>query len=117
MKISITKKTETTEEVEIPVPCFFRDKSEQNYVAMLDEKTVIKIVHDRFETTIRNYNNEAWQSGIDEIKWGYNKYHSCTETEFFTKYYEVIGSISLKPELALVSQLMEGEEDRRAGSW
>ena len=99
MKLTIKKTTEVENEVEIPVPCFFRDKSEKNYVAMLDEKTVIKIVQDSFETTIRNYNNEAWKQGIEEVKWGYNNYHSCTETEFFTKYYEVIGSISLKPEL------------------
>ena len=102
MKISITKKTETIEEIELTVPCFFRNFEETNYIGLLDEKTVVEILCDKYETTIKNLSSETgWSYPKDRIGHGYNKYHSCTETEFFTKYYEIIGSISLKPELML----------------
>ena len=102
MKISITKKTETIEEIELLVPCFFRNFEETNYIGLLDEMTVVEILCDKYETTIKNLSSETgWSYPKDRISHGYNKYHSCTETEFFTKYYEIIGSISLKPELML----------------
>ena len=102
MQITITKKTETKEEVEIPVGSFFRNFEETNYIGLLDENTVVEIVCDKYETQVRNLSLETgWSYPKDRIEHGYNKYHSCTETEFFTKYYEVIGSISLKPEVTI----------------
>ena len=102
MTITITKKTETKTEVEIPVGSFFRNFEETNYIGLLDEKTVVEILCDKYETTIKNLSSETgWSYPKDRIFHGYNKFHSCTETEFFTRYYEIIGSISLKPELML----------------
>lgn len=102
MQITITKKTETKTQVEIPVGSFFRNFEETNYIGLLDENTVVEIVCDKYETQVRNLSLETgWSYPKDRIEHGYNKYHSCTEAEFFTKYYEVIGSISLKPELIL----------------
>ena len=92
------KKTEVTEqEVDLPVPCFFRNKAETTYVGLLDEFTVVEMVADEYENSIRNFNNKTWKTGIDRVKFAYNEYVSCTETEFLDKYSEVERAMSLHP--------------------
>ena len=101
MLIKIKKTTEVETEVEIPVPSFFRNKEETWYVGLLNEKTVVEIRCDNFETTVRNYNNEMWKAGVSAVEFAYNNFHGCTETEFMNKFEEVLGSLSLRPEIVL----------------
>lgn len=96
MKLKITKETET--EVEIPVPCFFRSKDEQNYVGFLDEKTVVTLYKSGDLTIVKN---TTPQYAERDIKEAWSTYHGCTEFEFLEKYDEVIESMSLHPKLAV----------------
>lgn len=100
LTITIEKKETKTESVELPIPFFFRNKEETQYIGMLDEKTVVELIIDTFETSIRNYNQEAWNAGKGRIEAAYSlKYQPCTETEFLQKFEEIIESLSLTPKV------------------
>lgn len=94
IQIQIEKKETTVQDVELPVPCFFISKCGTKYIGLVNEKTVIEITVDSFEKSVRSYNNDAWNAGMETVKGAYNNYHSCTESEFTQKYDEVIESIS-----------------------
>lgn len=101
MTITIEKKETTTQEVEIPIPSFWRNAGETSYVGLLDEKTVVEIISDEYEKTIRNFDNSRWSAGKDRVGIAHSMFHSCTETEFLDKYSEVEQSMSLHPKLAV----------------
>ena len=94
IQIKIEKKETTVQDVELPVPCFFTSKCGTKYVGLVNEKTVIEITTDIFEKSIRSYDNDAWNAGMDRVKNAYNNYHGGSETLFTQKYDEVIRAIS-----------------------
>ena len=85
--------------IELTVPCFFRNKTETYYVAMLDEATVVEVVKDDYETAIRNYNNKKWGAGLDRIRDAFfsETHTACVETEFLEAFDKAVASISLNP--------------------
>lgn len=101
IKIKVEKKEVTEKVIEIPVPCFFRCKSETDYLAVLDEKTLVTIFTMDDLTIIKNQDYTQSPSAMNEIHSAYLNFHSCTETEFLEKYDAVIESISLHPKLAV----------------
>lgn len=90
-------KITTTEEkqIEIPVPCFFRNKEETIYIGLLDEKTVVEITRDSYESSIRNFNNDSWSAGLDRIRDAYLKLSACSESEFLEAIDKTIGSMPI----------------------
>lgn len=96
MLIQITKKQ--TSQVEIPVPCFFKNKDEDTYLGVLDEKTVVRIFKIGDHAIIINTTSDLCPEYIRDA---YESFHSCTESEFLTAYDETIESISLHPKLAV----------------
>lgn len=98
-KLSIEANFSQTRTVEIPVPFFARTKDESNYIALLDEKTVVRIYKGLSYTSVCN--SEIDMAEKSKLIEAWETWHSCTETEFFDKYYSVIESISLHPRLAV----------------
>lgn len=96
--MTVTIEKTQTEEIELQVPCFFRDKAEKNYVGVLDEKTVVVVYKSENFTIIKNSTPDVLSLDLKEA---YSKFHSCTETEFMEKYDQVVESISLHPKLAV----------------
>lgn len=101
LTLKIVKKETTEQEVEIPVPCFWRNFGETVYLGLLDEKTVVEVIDDQYERSVRNFDNSQWDVGMDRVREAHAKYHSSTETEFLEKFDAVIESISLHPKLAV----------------
>ena len=96
LKLSVEKKE--SQEVEIPVPCFMRNKSETEYIGVLDEKTVVTIYDNGTYRSLVNC--ELWVKQHDVAK-AWNEWGGCTESEFLTKYDEVVEAMSLHPRLAV----------------
>lgn len=86
--------------LEIPIPFFARTKDETEYLGLLDEKTVVQVYKCGDLTIIKNKSTSAMFAQDDLVK-AFQSWHSCTETEFFEKFYAVIESISLHPKLAV----------------
>jgi len=101
LTIKIEKKETTVEEVELPIPCFFRNQAQTEYVAAIDAGTIVEIIDDQYERSLRNYSSTAWNVGRGRVEHAYAKFHSCTEAEFLEKFDAVTESISLHPKLAL----------------
>jgi hypothetical protein len=101
LKLKIERKETTVEEVELSIPCFFRNQAETEYVAALDAGTIVEIIDDQYERSLRNYSSTAWNVGRGRIEHAYQKFTSCTETEFLAKFDSVVESISLHPKLAV----------------
>ena len=101
LKLKIEKKETTVEEVELSIPCFFRNQAQTEYVAALDAGTIVEIVSDQYETSVRNYSSTAWNVGKGRVEHAYKHFHSCTESEFLEKFDSVVESISLHPKLAV----------------
>lgn len=85
---------------EIPIPFFARTKDDTEYIGLLDEKTLVSIFKCGDLTIIKNKSTDAMFAN-DELVHAFQKWHSCTETEFLDKYDAVIDSISLHPKLAV----------------
>lgn len=96
--MTVTIEKTQTEQIELQVPCFFRDKAEKNYVGVLDEKTVVAIYKSGTLTIIKNGTLNIL---FVDLREAYQHFHSCTETEFMEKYDQVVESISLHPKLAI----------------
>ena len=96
LKFKIEKKETTEVEVEIPVPSFFRNKSETEYVAILDDGSILEIIADDFEKSVRNYSGKNVNYGKDRIHNAYNNFHSCTESEFLENLDKVTELITSK---------------------
>lgn len=86
-----------TQQVEIPVPSFYRTKDEKNYIGILDDTTIVSLYVSDELKIVKNC-TPMYEGAIKEA---YEKWHSCTETEFLEKYDAVIESISLHPKLAV----------------
>lgn len=84
--------------IELPIPFFARSKNENDWIAVLDEKTVVNIYKGANLTIIKNSTPNYESNMLAEA---YETWHSCTETEFLEKYDDVISSISLHPKLAV----------------
>lgn len=84
--------------VEIPVPFFARNKTESEWIGLLDNKTVVNIYNGGKLTIIKNSTPDFEKNLLIEA---FKTWHSCTETEFLDKYDAVIESISLHPKLAV----------------
>jgi len=97
MTIQLTKKIESTEKVDLPVPCFFRDKSETNYIGLLDTDTVVTVYRNSDLLMIQN--TKLYVKEQDLIK-ATQTMLSCTETEFMEAYADVEQKMSLNPILA-----------------
>lgn len=97
MTIQLTKKIETTEPVDLPVPCFFRDKAEREYIGLLDNDTVVTIFRGTDMLMIQN--SKLWLK-VDDLAKAYQRFHSCTETEFMEAYADVEQKMSLNPILS-----------------
>lgn len=96
--LTISIETKSTKEVEIPVPCFLRSKSGQDYIALIDENTVVSVYESDSLKTVSN--KELWL-GKSDLANAWETFNSCTEQEFLEKYDAVIESISLHPKLAV----------------
>jgi len=96
LKLSVEKKQ--TSEVEIQIPCFFRNKSETDYIGVLDAKTIVNIYQCGDMTIIKNTTMEISKH---EVSTAYSNWITCTESEFLEKYDAVVESISLHPKLAV----------------
>ena len=99
LTLKIEKKETTVSEVEIPIPAFWVNQEQTVYIGLLDEKTVVEIVDDKWEKSIRNFDNTTWTAGIDRVANAYQKYHGTTESIFLEKFDEVVESLSLHPKL------------------
>jgi len=97
MTIQLTKKIESTEKVDLPVPCFFRDKSETNYIGLLDSDTVVTIYRNSDLLMIQN--TKLYVKEQDLVK-ARQTMLSCTESEFFEAYADVEQKMSLHPILS-----------------
>lgn len=97
MKIEVTQKIESTEQVELNVPCFFRDKSETNYIGLLDEDTVVTIYRN---IDLMMIQNSKLYIKTDELAKAKSNLFSCTESEFLDAYADVEQKMCLHPILA-----------------
>lgn len=100
-KVTLSIETREKKDIDIPVPAFFRNKSETDYIGLLDQKTLVTIYNNGDLTIVKNQDFTNSDSAKREILDAYNHYGSCTETEFLEKYDQVIESISLHPKLAV----------------
>jgi hypothetical protein len=96
--MTIKSKKVIESEAEIQIPCFLRDKQQTHMLALLDEKTLIKVTRLERFTVIVNAEPDVFSSDIADA---WNNWHSMTETEFFDVYHEAVDSISLHPKLAV----------------
>ncbi|HEX7906212.1 MAG TPA: hypothetical protein VF487_20200 [Chitinophagaceae bacterium] len=99
-KVTISTTQKTTITTEIPVPCFLRSLDEKEYIALLDEKTIVSVFKTDQLTIIKNSSIESSISK-QELTDAWQKFHGCTEVEFLQAYDAVIESISLHPKLAV----------------
>ena len=97
--MTLTVKAEVTKEIEIPVPCFLVDKEATKYLALLDEKTFIKVVMHKGYTNVSNSERTLFEDR--EISEAWTTFHSCTELQFLEAYDKAIESMSLHPKLAV----------------
>ena len=97
MTIQLTSLANTLVTSELPVPCFFRDKSEHSYIGLLDENTIVKVY--RTDDLLLIQNSKLWLCEGDLIK-ASKEFHSCTEAEFMEAYADVEQRMSLNPILA-----------------
>lgn len=93
-------------QVEIPIPFFSRSKDGDKYIGVLDEKTFLKIVI--LDGYICIQNTCVSISKIEIVE-AYNKFNSCSESEFVEAYDKVIESISLHPAAAANRKLTAGD--------
>lgn len=94
MTIQLTKKIEATENIDLPVPCFFRDKLESYYIGLLDNNTVVTIY--RSDDLLMIQNSKLYMKG-DELIRAYQTFTHCGETEFLEAYADVEHKMSLNP--------------------
>lgn len=94
----IKTKSITESEVDVQIPFFLRNKEETHMIAVLDEKTFIRVVKLGDYTSITNSDLPLYASDIAEA---WNKWHSMTETEFFDRFQDALESVSLQPKLAV----------------
>jgi hypothetical protein len=95
MKLIVKETTQT--EVELPIPVFFRNYDETEYIGVLDENTVVTIIDQKGYTSIQNC--EMWLKKNDIAKaWNSGKeWQGCREFEFLEKYDQVVEKMSLHP--------------------
>lgn len=94
MKIKVKKTIESEQEVMIPF--FLKDKEQEHVIAVLDEKTFIKITKVGDFTNLVHTYPELY---ANEINAAWAEYISMSEEEFFEYYQAVLDSISLQPKL------------------
>jgi hypothetical protein len=99
--IEVERQETVKQEVELSIPAYFKSEGGSLAVAIIDEKTVVELTNDNYEKKVRTYNNEAWNAGKDLLVHAYNKYHSCTESEFVEMYDDVMQSIYSHKKLAV----------------
>ena len=97
MTIQLTKKIEASEQVELSIPCFFRDISESTYIGLLDSDTVVTIY--RSTDLLMIQNSKLFLKEGDLMR-AYQDFTHCGETEFFEAYADVEQKMSLHPILA-----------------
>lgn len=86
-------------EIDIPIPYYARRHDEREYIGLLDEKTLVTIYKGFSHTSVSNTEIDTMEKS--KILEAWEKWVSCTETEFLEKYDTVIESISLHPKLAV----------------
>ena len=101
LTIKIDRTERVTQEVELSLPAFFKNKEGTELVGMFDESSVFEIVKDEYETRIRTFNNDKWGAGKDRLVEAYNKFHSCTESEFIENFDNVVASLFTNKKLAV----------------
>ena len=95
--MTLTVKAEVTKEIDIPIPCFLVNKEATKHLAILDEKTFVKVVTHKGYTTVSNSERTGFED--QEISEAWTTFHSCTELQFLEAYDKAIESMSLHPVL------------------
>jgi len=100
-KLIIKTETKQVSEIEISTPRYFRDKSCNEYIGLLDENTMISITSMNDLTIITSSNPSKSQHSQSQLENAYHKFHNCQEFEFIEKYDEVIASMYKHHKLAI----------------
>lgn len=101
MKLTIETTVTQKKILDIQIPCFVRTKNQKEYYAVLDEKTMVKLLVLDTYINITNTEFGTYEKNQFAEAWGSELWTSCTEMEFLEKYDSVIESISLHPKLAV----------------
>jgi hypothetical protein len=98
MNITIKKQITQKEEAQIPIPCFWKEVSENflDYRGVIDEETYVRIYKSPNRIAIENGTTKFYET---EIAAAYESFDLCTEEEFMAQFEKAYKSISLKPEL------------------
>ncbi len=105
MTIELTQTVTEKKQVNIPVPCFWKDEVNEtleelgykpSYVAVLDDQTAVRIFRSQDFTSIIH---GSIQNLNAELVKAQEKWMLCSEEEFFQVYNDTLESIRLKPEL------------------
>lgn len=94
MKLKTRQTTET--EIEIPVPSFYKSKSSNDYIGILDEQTIISFYIAPDFSLIKNGKPLVLDN---ELVSAFLNYDKIDELEFCTKHIEILESFSLEPKL------------------
>lgn len=94
--MTITTKKTVEQQVQIPVPSFWKREDEKFWTALVDESTVISFSLLGNYVDIGHADPEFFK---DKIEIAHSDYNLCTEQEWLDKYAEVLKSISLTPVL------------------
>lgn len=96
MKLTTTQTTKT--DIEIPVPCFYRDDKTSliDIMGILDEKTFVRVWKSERRWSLTNSEVEMWQN---ELVNAHLNWQPITEEEFMTHYQDVYQKLSLTPKL------------------
>lgn len=112
MTLPITITKEVQEEINLPVPCFFRDKGQTHYVGLLDEKTVVElfVYDDSVSICNRDINALFAKRTIQEAA---VNLQSCTEYEFMEAFDKAWCQQRLRPELDIFDVLGLSPKEKR----
>lgn len=95
MKITVKETKETV--IDLPIPVFFRNYTENQYLGVLDEKTVVRVNDMDGYMSVVNADIDLYRKEIANAWNGVDKWRTCLESVFLEKYDEVIEKMSLHP--------------------
>lgn len=107
--MQITTQVTTEQTVEIELPLFFKHRDRTEYLGVLNEQTVIKILETNGYKSISNGGSSIYTS---EIKEAHNKWSKISEQEFLAAHALFLRSLSLKPKLHEIDREIEKELGR-----